>query len=233
MKKLIYSVIVSVLISSCGGGDDSIPTPIPEPENRVPAKPTLVDPVNNLLCVDNVVSFNWNTASDPDGNTVSYLLEIAENNIFSPISHSFSISTTSKAVSLEKGVAYYWRVKTKDSKNATSDYSSVYQFYTEGEGVINHLPFTPSLLTPALNEGVQDATVTLEWSGSDVDTNDTLSYDVYFGTNNPPATKLAENQFETTLEVTLNTATKYYWNIVVKDGKGGQTIGPIWTFKTD
>jgi len=233
MKKLIYIVIVSVLITSCGGGDDPIPTPTPEPENRAPSKPTLVDPVNNLLCIDNVVSFKWNTASDPDGNTVSYLLEIAENNAFSPIAHSLSMATTTKAVSLEKGVAYYWRVKAKDSKNATSDYSSTYQFYTEGVGVINHLPFTPSLVMPALNEIVQNATTTLEWSGSDVDTSDTLSYDVYFGTNNPPATKQIENQLETTLEVTLNTSTKYYWKIVVKDGKGGQTIGPIWTFKTD
>ena len=231
MKKFRFIVILSVLITSCGGGDD--PLPIPTPENKAPSKPTLVDPVNNLLCIDNVVSFKWNSASDPDGNIISYSLEIAENNEFSPITHSFSISTTTKDVSLEKGVAYYWRVKAIDNRNASSDYSSTYQFYTEDIGIVNHLPFTPSLIKPALNEVLQNTVATLEWSGSDADTDDILSYDVYLGTNNPPSSKQKENQLETTLDVTLETSTKYYWNIVVKDGKGGQTVGPVWTFKTN
>lgn len=234
MKKLIYSVVIGFLIASCGGGgDDPKPTPTPEPENRAPSKPILVDPVNNLLCIDNAVSFKWNAVSDPDGDMVSYMLEIAENSAFSPIAHSLSITTNTKAVSLEKGVAYYWRVKAKDSKNLTSAYSSTYQFYTEGDGVINHLPFTPSLVKPALNAVEQNATTTLEWSANDVDTDDTLRYDIYFGTDNPPTAKQIENQSETTLEVTLSASINYYWKVVVKDGKGGETFGPVWTFKTD
>lgn len=232
MKKLIYTVLVGLIIVSCGGGG-SDPKPTPEPENRAPSKPILVDPVNNLLCIDNAVSFKWNTASDPDGDTVSYMIEISENNTFSPLVHSLLINTNTKAVSLEKGVAYYWRVKAKDNKNATSDYSSTYQFYTEGDGVVNHLPFTPVLVKPALNAIEQIATTVLEWSASDVDTNDTLSYDVYFGIDNPPTAKQKENQSETILEVTLSASTSYYWKVVVKDGKGGETVGPIWTFKTD
>ena len=234
MRKFIYIVIVSVLIVSCGGGgDDPQPTPTPEPENRAPSKPTLNDPVNNLLCIDNAVSFKWNAASDPDGDTVSYMLEIAEDNAFSPIAHSLAITTNTKAVSLEKGVAYYWRVKAKDSKNALSAYSSTYQFYTEGVGIVNHLPFTPSLVKPTLNAVEQNATTILEWSASDVDTNDTLSYDVYFGTDNPPTEKVSENQSEKTKEINLDSSKDYFWKVVVKDGKGGETFGPVWSFKTD
>lgn len=31
----------------------------------------------------------------------------------------------------------------------------------------------------------------------------------------------------------LVSSTNYYWNVLVKDGKGGETIGQVWNFKTD
>ena len=83
-----------------------------------------------------------------------------------------------------------------------------------------------------MNQIIQTNTTQLEWTASDVD-NDPLTYDVYFGTVNPPITKVAENQSAKTFDVTLNSSTSYYWKIVVNDGKGGISIGQIWNFKTD
>ena len=81
---------------------------------------------------------------------------------------------------------------------------------------------------------VQGATVTLEWTASDVDVSDTLIFDVYFDTVNPPIEKVTENQSETSLKVVdLSLTTDYYWKVVVKDDKGGETIGQVWNFKTD
>ncbi|WP_298285458.1 hypothetical protein [uncultured Lutibacter sp.] len=37
----------------------------------------------------------------------------------------------------------------------------------------------------------------------------------------------------TTLNVAVNASTNYYWYVVVKDGKGGETKGQVWNFKTD
>lgn len=234
MKKYLYITILSLVISACGGGGgtDSPPDP-PPPVNKAPNKPVQTAPTNNLLCTDNTVQFQWNSASDPDGDSVSYELQIATNNSFSENLQSSTISSTSATITLEKGVAYYWRIRAKDSKGATSDYSSTFSFYTEGEGVSNHLPFSPSIVSPELNAVVQTESVDLSWTASDVDTEDTLTFDVYFGTDIPPTEKIATDISETTLNQSLEASKTYYWKVVVKDDNGGITIGQIWGFKTD
>lgn len=157
---------------------------------------------------------------------------MAQDNQFNQLVQTLTVSLTSSTFTLEKGIAYYWRVKAIDSKNASSNYSSTFQFYTEGKGVSNHLPFSPVLVAPTLNLIVQTSTTILEWTASDVD-NNSLTFDVYFDTANPPATKVSESQSGTTFEVNLTFSNDYYWKIVVKDDKGGQTIGQVWNFKTD
>ncbi len=233
MKKFLYIVILGAALSSCGGGgggDDTPPTP---KENRAPLKPTLTEPTNNLLCINNSVVFVWSAATDPDGDAVRYEVQIAKDSQFSQIANTVSSTSTNQTISLDKGTAYYWRVKAIDSKSLSSDYSSPFQFYTEGVGVTNHLPFSPSIVKPALNGTVQGSSVALEWSGSDVDTADTLTYDVFFGTANPPVTKIGDNMSAKTLNQNVNASTKYYWKVDVKDNHGGKTIGQVWNFTTD
>lgn len=230
MKKFLFIAMIGMVFWSCGGGDDPAPTP---PENKPPTDaPIQVYPTNNLLCIENEVTFQWGPVSDPDGGSITYKMDVAKNSAFSPIAHTKTVATNTTTISLEKGVAYYWRVKAIDNNNASGPNSSTNQFYTEGEGVSNHVPFTPALVAPALGSIVQEDTVTLEWTASDVD-NDDLSFDVYFGATNPPTTKVSENQTATTHEETISASTDYYWKIVVKDGNGGQAIGQIWSFKTD
>ena len=237
MKKYIYIPFVLLMSSSLtfcggsGGGDEPPPTPQP-PVNKAPSATSQSAPSNNLLCIDNTVSFEWTTSTDSDGDTISYEIQIATDNQFTQNVQNLTSSSTSTSVGLEKGVAYYWRVRAKDSKGATSSYSSTFSFYTEGDGVSNHLPFSPSVVTPSLNEVVQATNTTLQWNASDVD-NDPLTFDVYFDMVNPPITKVSENQTTKTFEVTLESSKVYYWKVVVKDDKGGTTIGQIWSFKTD
>jgi hypothetical protein len=56
---------------------------------------------------------------------------------------------------------------------------------------------------------------------------------VYFGTVNPPTEKIIENNTAKNIDVTLVPAKEYFWKVVVKDGKGGETVGQIWRFKTN
>jgi hypothetical protein len=73
----------------------------------------------------------------------------------------------------------------------------------------------------------------LKWSATDVDVNDRLVYDVYFGTTNPPTVKISADITTNTVSTTVVPSTEYFWKIVVKDGKGGETVGQIWKFKTN
>lgn len=232
MKKFLYITAIGIVLWSCGGGGDD-PKPVPPAENKVPSTPTLVAPTNGNLCIDNSVSFQWNASTDPDGDPITYQIQVAKDNLFTQIAHTLSGTATNQSISLEKGVAYYWRVKATDSKSLSSGYSTVFNFYTEGDGETNHLPFSPELIKPDLNSILQTATATLEWNASDVDVNDALTFDVFFGIVNPPITKIGNNQTAKTLGVNLNASKIYYWNVVVKDNQGGEAIGQIWNFKTD
>jgi len=232
MKKHIYILVLTAFLWSCGGSGGDTPDPDPIPENKAPSVPSLVYPSANLLCIDNTINFSWNASTDPDGDTVSYEIQIAKDNQFTQIVQSVSNSSTTRTISLDKGVAYYWRVSAKDSKNKSSSFSSANSFYTEGEGVSNYLPFSPEVISPTLNDVITGTSATLEWNASDVD-NDPLTYDVYFGTVNPPTATVSTNQTTKTYSVDLNGKTDYYWKIVVKDDKGGETLGQVWNFKTD
>jgi len=227
----ILTLIMSIIMFSCGGSDDGMPDP--QPINNAPNKPVISTPANNLLCISNVVEFKWEAASDPDGDAIKYQLQIATNNQFTEnVYISPEILGTSYQLTLYKGVAYYWRVKTIDSKGLSSEYSNMFQFYTEGDGGSNHLPFAPNMVTPTLHQIIQTGTTQLKWTASDVD-NDPLTFDVYFGTVNPPVTMVSENQSTNTFDVTLIPSSNYYWKIIVNDGNGGKSIGQVWNFKTD
>jgi hypothetical protein len=233
MKKILVLFLFAVSFIGCStGGDDPDPTPIPV-VNKEPNAPTLSSPTNNMLCINNAVAFTWNPATDPDGDAISYTIEVSKDNAFTQIEHSLSSSSTSKNISLEKGKQYYWRVKSVDSKNASSSWSSIFQFQTEGVGLTNHLPFLPSLVAPQIDTTITSSSVSLKWQASDVDTSDVLSYDVYFGTDANPTNKIASDQSAQSLSVNLETSKTYYWKVVVKDGHGGQSTGPVWSFKTD
>ena len=146
MKKLrLYSYLFAFALTlwSCGGGGGDDPDPPPPPVNRAPSTPTLTAPVNELLCTDNTLQFQWSSSTDPDGDAVSYQLHIATNNQFTANLQTSSLSTSSTTITLDRGVAYYWRVRATDSKNASCSYSAIFSFYTEGDGVSNHLPFLP------------------------------------------------------------------------------------------
>jgi hypothetical protein len=232
MKNFIYLSIVGFLFISCGGGgDDSAPTP--EVKNSAPSTPSLVAPTENKLCVDNTVVFEWGPSTDVDKDAIIYQIQVAKDNTFSQIVKTVEGSAVSQTIVLEKNTAYYWRIKATDSKGLAGTYSSTNKFYTSGDAVINHLPFSPNLLNPVINTVLTTATATLKWDASDVDTADVLTYDVYLGTVNPPTVKVSENLSAKTLDVPLAAAKEYFWKVVVKDNKGGETVGQTWKFKTN
>ncbi len=96
----------------------------------------------------------------------------------------------------------------------------------------NNPPSVPSDPFPSDNATGQTTSLTLSWSCSDPD-NDSLTYDVYFGTDNPPATVVSSIQSDTSLaRNSLVASTTYFWKVVAKDSYGDSASGPIWRFTT-
>ncbi|MEZ0180923.1 hypothetical protein AB9T89_01665 [Flavobacterium oncorhynchi] len=232
MKNFIYLSIIGFLFAACGGGggDDPVTPPV---TNTAPTVPVLVSPTDGKLCLDNTVSLQWNQSTDTEKDPIVYQIQVAKDNGFTQIVNTLNNSTVSSSLSLEKNTAYYWRVQAADSKGLSSAYSATFKFYTAGTAVVNHLPFAPELVQPVINSALSTATAALKWKASDVDANDILTYDVYFGTTNPPTAKVTENTSASSFDVTLEAAKEYFWKVVVKDNKGGETVGQVWKFKTN
>lgn len=232
MKKLyLYLSLVVLILISCSKEEGQGQTE-PPVENAAPSIPNQVYPLNNTVCIDNNIIFEWNASTDAEGNRITYKIEVSENSSFNPILQTQTSFSESKLITLPKGKSFYWRIKAVDSQSAESEYSSVSQFLTEGDGVSNHLPFAPTLVAPALNSEIEGTSTTLSWSASDVD-GDPLTFDVYLDTNADPTTKVSENQTESTYNATgLIASSTYYFKVVVKDNKGAASIGQIWSFTT-
>lgn len=97
---------------------------------------------------------------------------------------------------------------------------------------VNHPPYIPSNPSPA--NGAIDVSINkiLSWVGGDPDQGDTVLFDVYFGTNNPPPL-VSFDQTHTSYDPgTMNFNTLYYWMIVSKDNHGASNSSPVWSFTT-
>lgn len=229
MKRLLILLII-VTTYSCSKSENNPDPPVDKTENTAPSVPLAIYPTNGLLCTENPIDFSWNSATDKEGDAVTYEIEIASDASFTNIIEKTAVNGTKRTFTLEKGIELNWRVRAKDNKNNFSDFSTNWKFYTEGESIVNYLPFTPTLLNPILNTKVIGNSASLEWSSSDVD-GDELVYDVYFGNSTPPIL-IQENISDNTYSINIIENQTYYWKIIVKDGNGGEAISNVWNFKS-
>jgi PKD repeat protein len=73
---------------------------------------------------------------------------------------------------------------------------------------------------------------TLTWTASDPNPDHTLSYDVYFGTVNPPPLVTSDQTANSYQPGQLSHQTLYYWRVVARDNIGRETAGPVLSFTT-
>jgi hypothetical protein len=96
---------------------------------------------------------------------------------------------------------------------------------------LNEPPNPPSSPNPANGSTDVSITTDLSWTGGDPN-GDPVTYDVYFGTTNPPS-KVVSNQSGTSYDTgTMNYGTTYYWKIFAWDNHGASAAGPLWHFTT-
>lgn len=98
--------------------------------------------------------------------------------------------------------------------------------------LINYAPKTPTIVYPPNNSEYNPTTLNLSWDCKDPD-NDPLTFNIFFGTTDPPTVLASSEQKSTVLTRSgLLNGTKYYWKVVAKDNHENSTDSPIWSFTT-
>jgi len=225
-------ILSFVLIFSCSAEDDDNGTttppvtqqPAPTPQVPTPGKSNLSAPENNEVCyegeeVDDTnseVTFSWDTASDTD----SYDLVITNQETSQSQTES-GITSTSKVVTLATDISYSWKIISKANDTSDITESETWQFYLAGDGQENYAPFPATILSPSSGAAVDsnNGSIILSWEGNDPDEGDSLTYTIYFdqvdGLQNP----IEEDVSESSLEVSVENGTTYYWRVKTSDGK--------------
>ena len=227
-------LLISLFVLSCSAEDDSgtsspppttqQPTPTPTPQVPTPGKSGLSAPENNEVCYEgesvdtsnSEVTFSWEASSDTD----SYDLQITNQETNQSQTES-GITSTSKDVTLATDVSYSWKIvsKANDTNDTTS--SDTWQFYLAGDGQENYAPFPATILSPTSGAAVDDnnGNITLSWEGNDPDEGDSISYTIYFDEVDGLQDPIEEDVLESSLEVSVESGTTYYWRVKTSDGK--------------
>ncbi|MCF8367245.1 MAG: T9SS type A sorting domain-containing protein, partial [Bacteroidales bacterium] len=94
-------------------------------------------------------------------------------------------------------------------------------------------PNPPSNPIPENGSNNQTIEVDLGWTCSDPN-GDQLTYDVFFGEENPPEELVSTGQSETTYDPgVLEYETEYFWKIIAYDNHNNSTEGTVWSFTTE
>jgi len=194
--------------------------------NEAPKAPSNPSPTNDSFNQPLALSLSWD-CDDSDGDSITYDVYFGTGT--NPSTKVSSNQTDNKLnrSNLSRGTTYYWKVVAKDSKGGTTE-SPVWKFTTRS----NEPPKPPSNPSPTNDSFNQPLALSLSWDCDDSD-GDSVTYDVYFGTNSDLRVKESiGNSAKSINKSGLSYNTTYYWKVVAKDSKGATTEGPIWRFTT-
>ncbi len=228
--KYISLTPVFLLLLACGGSDDGPTDPEPTP---APSAATLVFPENNSECTEGTllsdseseVVFRWNTAENADSYTVNL------RNLDTDGTQEINANTNELAIRLNRGTPYSWSVVSLANGTTETAESAIWRFYNAGPGIENYSPFPADNPSPKSGASVNPGTLTLQWTGNDLD-NDIVSYEVFLDTNNPP-TVSEGNTSATTLEVEVVTGTILYWRVITTDAANNSSQSEIFQFRVN
>ncbi len=120
------------------------------------------------------------------------------------------------------GTTYYWQIVSKTMANLSAS-GPIWSFTTAGTAAAPGTPASPSPASGATNVGLSP---TLTWTSTGAST-----FDVYFGTSNPPANVATGQAAASYSPPMLAATTQYFWQVVATNGSGSAT-GPVWSFTT-
>lgn len=210
--------------NSAPGGTSNDTTIVPKPSGgggpQLPGAPGSPSPANNATGASTTnTTLTWSASG-----ATSYDVRFGTSNPPSQVVSNQSAASYTPT-SLAASTSYFWQIVARNSAGTTT--GPVWTFKTAASGGGGTAPSAPGSPSPANNaSGVSATNTTLTWSASGA-----TSYDVRFGTSNPPV-QVASNQTAASYAPSgLTTSTTYFWQIVARNSVG-TTTGPLWTFTT-
>lgn len=222
MRKIIYIAFVSVFIYGCSKKET----------NNAPSNVSLMYPTDNLLCINNSITFDWSDAIDGEDDLVTYTIVVATDRSLTNVVQEKTVNTSQTTIVLNKSVSYYWNVTPMDDQDNIGEPSATFAFFTKGDGEGNAAPFSAGIESPELNQTINAGAIELSWVGADSNTEDVLSYEVFFGEDVNPSS-VATSLNEASYSVTVETGKTYYWKVNTTDNIGATAIGQVWSFSVN
>ncbi len=183
----------------------------------VPADPTTCIPTSGSVNQSITPNLVWSTSAGATGYDVYFG---TMNPPTTRVSYNQSGNNYNPGT-LVSYTVYYWKVIARNS-TGTSPGTMNWYFRT-----IRTVPNDPTNPNPTNNATGIATNQVLSWTAS----YDADMYDVYFGTTNPPTTRVSQNQTGTTYTPTLSISTTYYWKVLARNAVG-YSPGTIWRFTT-
>lgn len=193
--------------------------------NSPPYAPLNPLPTNAAQDISLTPTLHW-LGADIDGDPLTYDVYFGTSTP-PPLVASDLVFSRYTPSALSFSTTYYWRVVTRDSTGQEAS-GPIWWFETRP---LNYPPNLPVVVAPANDALGVSVTPTLSWTVSDLDP-DTLVSDLYFGTSPTPPLVASDLVTPTYTPTGLAFSTRYYWQIVVRDHHGAETVGATWTFTT-
>ncbi|MEM7374741.1 MAG: hypothetical protein AAF587_39480 [Bacteroidota bacterium] len=209
-----FLILLSSLIPSCK------PEEAVEPEvNHPPGVFTV-----SVSTDDNTADISWTRSIDPDGDQVSYTLIIDSNTLLES-----SSETSYEWTNLAYNSSHSGSVTAYDTEGLSK---KVEVSFTIGDAP-NEAPSAFSLTSPENEALFIDLKPNLTWTESTDPDSDPVVYDVLLDQQATPTTVIASDISETQLQVEeLEEERTYYWKVIAKDGKGGESSSETFSFTT-
>ncbi|GAA3614945.1 hypothetical protein GCM10022396_35970 [Flavivirga amylovorans] len=176
------------------------------------------------------LNFQWEPLDAALGETLTYNVYLGSENppteLIGTVEDTGTFAYDGSA--LTEFDTYYWSVEVSDSESMSTSEVGTFQKLLEG------YPDLPSIVAPLDRQLVfaRDGDVLLDWTDSTDPEGDTVIYDLYLDTVNPPISIASsfsgDSQFNPTSTLVENT--KYFWYVKAKDASGNSYDTEIYSF---
>lgn len=167
------------------------------------------------------VALSWAPSTDPDGDSVSYRLDVQTSTGSWPSIPMGSATNITLNTQLE--TTYYWRVTAYDAFAAST--GAWMSFIVH---LANRPPYPIVYSSPATIT-TRATSYTLSWQNTGDPDGDPVSYALFLSTNST-AQYLVQQGTSTAYPLNFQFGTTYYWYVTATDSFGAQTSGLVQTF---